>query len=290
MKKLAFIYVIAAGVFWGTSALFSSWLRPYGFSPIQMTAMRGTVAAISMSLYALIANKKLFKITLKELVIFACSGLAVFGTATCYYAAMEASSVSTAVVLMYTAPVLVMAYSVAFLGEKLNLPKIISVVCMIIGCALVSGVVGGMDFSPMGIILGFASGIIYSVYNILTKIEMMHKSNSVSASLYCFIFMALAALAFCDPVGLVTITATDPAVIVPLIIGIGVCTCVLPYFLYTLSLRDIPVGTASALSIVEPMSATVFSIVFLGEVLSIPSICGIVLILGAVFMLNKSDS
>ena len=54
-------------------------------------------------------------------------------------------------------------------------------------------------------------------------------------------------------------------------------------------MRDLPAGTASALGIVEPMAATVFSVLFLGERLSILPAVGIVLILGAVFMLGKSE-
>ena len=40
-----------------------------------------------------------------------------------------------AVVLNYTAPVFVMAYSVAFLGEKFNLRKAVSVAMVMCGCA-----------------------------------------------------------------------------------------------------------------------------------------------------------
>lgn len=288
MKKRAFIYVIIAGVLWGTSGIFFNLLKPFGFSPLQMTAMRGVVSGIVMFLYALICNRAVFKISLKEFITFACSGVSVFGTASCYYAAIDASSVSTAVILMYTAPVFVMAYSVAFLGEKLNLPKIVAVILMIIGCALVSGIIGGMKMSILGVALGLASGLAYSAYNIFTKIEMMHKSSSLSATLYCFMVMGAVSLMFSNPSQIVEITSKNPQGILPLIIGIGVCTCVLPYMFYTLALKDIPAGTASALSIIEPMSATIFSILIFHDKIDVFGGCGIILILVAVFILNKS--
>jgi D-glycero-D-manno-heptose 1,7-bisphosphate phosphatase len=56
-----------------------------------------------------------------------------------------------------------------------------------------------------------------------------------------------------------------------------------------MALRDVPAGTASALSIVEPMSATVFSVAFLNEKMTVPAVCGIVLILLAVFLLSRED-
>ena len=85
------------------------------------------------------------------------------------------------------------------------------------------------------------------------------------------------------------IVAAHPMPVLPMVLGVGVVTCVLPYFLYTLSLKALPVGTASALCIIEPMAATVFSVVFFAEPLSIPSLAGIVLILGSVLLISKSE-
>ncbi|MBR3837900.1 MAG: EamA family transporter [Clostridia bacterium] len=288
MKKLSILYIVLAGLFWGTSGIFFSFLKPWGFTPVQVTAIRGTVSAVAMCLYALIRDRSLFRATKKELLIFICSGLCVFGTASLYYSAISASTVSTAVVLMYTAPVFVLIYSVIFLGERLNGKKLFAIAAMIVGCALVSGLFGGAEASAFGILLGLGSGIVYSGYNIFTKIEMLHRSNAVSATLYSFLAMAVAALVVSNPVEMGKIVLGNPSVIVPMMIACGICTGVIPYFLYTLSLRDIPAGTATALGIFEPMFATLFSVLFLNETLSIPSFSGILLILGAAFLLGKS--
>ncbi len=287
MKKRAFIYIVLTGILWGTSGVFFNLLEPLGFSAVQMTAMRGGVSGIVMVIYALF-HRELFKVKLKDFILFACSGLCVFSTATCYFASIGLSSVSTAVVLMYTAPVFVMIYSVAFLGEKLSFLKLISVILMIVGCGLVSGVIGGMKFSLWGILLGLLSGVSYGAYNIITKIAMMHKANSVSATLYCFVVMGIVAFFASNPTQIAELIMKNPTATIPLMIGIGVVTCVLPYFLYTMALRDIPAGTASALSIIEPMAATVFSIIFFDEKLGIFPACGIILILVAVLLLSKN--
>ena len=288
MKKSAFIYVILAGVLWGTSGIFFNLLEPFGFSPLHMTAMRAIVSAIVISGYILLTNRSFFRVKFKEFLIFACSGLSVFGTAACYFGAIHSSTVSTAVILMYTAPIFVMIYSVLFLGEKLNTAKILSLIFMIAGCALVSGIIGGMQFGFWGILLGLGSGICYSAYNIFTKIGMMNKSNTLSATTYCFVVMGIVSLFVCDPPEIMELARQNLWVTVPLILGVGICTCVLPYFFYTMALRDIPAGTASALSIIEPMSATLFSVIIFDEPLGIFSACGIVLILIAVFILNKN--
>ena len=289
MKTRAFFLIIVAGVLWGTSGIFVHYLAPYGFSSLQMTAVRGTVSLVSMAIALLILDRRLFLAGWKDVLLFVGSGLGFFGTASCYFAAMQATSVSTAVVLMYTSPVLVMLFSVLFLGERLTRLKMISVVCMLIGCGLVSGIIGGLRFRAVGILLGVLSAIFYSAYNIFTKSALRRGCNAMTVTLYTFFFMALASVAASKPQQIGTYVTKAPFTVILLMIGLGIFTSVLPYFLYTLALRDLPAGTASALSIVEPMAATVFSVLLFREALDAFSLIGILLILLAVFLLSRAE-
>jgi drug/metabolite transporter (DMT)-like permease len=242
-----------------------------------------------MSVYVLIKNRAFFKAKPKEILLFFGSGLSFLLTATFYYTSMQLSSVATAVVLMYTAPAIVMVYSVLFLGEKLTKLKGVAVAVMLLGCCLVSGVVGGMKFNALGILFGVLSGISYSAYNILTKIEMKKGSSAISATLYNFLFASVGAIAICNPINLFENFSNKPVFTIPVMIACGIVTCIAPYFLYTVAMKTLPAGTASALGIVEPMAATVFSVVVLHESLNVFSSIGIVLILGAVFLLGRED-
>ncbi len=288
MKNRAIIFIVLAGVLWGTSGIFVHYLAPLGLTSLQMTTIRSSVSAVCMVLYAVIKDRSMFAINKKALFMSLISGGAVFFTAFSYYAAIQLTSVSTAVVLMYTSPIFIMAFSVAFMGERLNLFKLLAVVFMIAGCGLVSGIIGGMKFSPMGIFLGFVSSIAYSTYNIVAKFQMKNQTSPLSACMYCYIFMTIISLVFSTPGNIVTVAVENPAY-VWVMAGCGLCTCVLPYFLYTMSLKYLPVGTASALSIVEPMAATFFSVTLLGEKLTVYSVCGIILILGSVFLLSRIE-
>ena len=289
MKKLAFIYIILAGIAWGTSGIFVTLLSPYGFTSPQLTSIRATVSLVAIGCYILIKEKNAFKATPKELFLFLGSGITLFGTSTCYYVSMQATSISTAVVLMYTAPVIVMIYSVAFLGEKLTKLKTISVLLMVIGCGLVSGIIGGLKFDLIGILIGMLSGICYSAYNILTKIQMEKGIRSSTASFYNFLITSVISLIISDPIKLGANASTEPSVTIPLMIALGIVTYVIPYVLYTNAMKYLPAGTASALGIVEPMAATIFSIIIFHEKLSLPSAIGIILILAAVLLLSKTE-
>lgn len=287
-KNKAFCFVILAGVLWGTSGIFVKLLAPYGLSTMTMTALRGLISFLCMAIYAIMIDPKLFRVRGLDLLLVAGSGIAFFGTGSCYFLAMQMTSVSTAVVLMYTAPILVMVVSVLFFGEKLTRLKVVSVVCMLGGCCLVAGIIGGMAWNPLGILIGFGAGIAYAGYNILTKLQMKRGIHPITAVLYCFFFMMLCALCFAKPSTVVSAIGQAPLKASTLILGLGICTSTLPYFFYTGAMKELPAGTSSALAIVEPMSATVFSVLLFHEHLSIPATVGIVLILLAVFLLSRT--
>lgn len=286
MKK-GLLYISLASALWGTSGIFVHYLAPYGVTSLQMTFIRALIAFLCMTGYVLFVGKSLVKTNIKEILLFIGSGLSFFMTATCYYHSMQLTSISTAVVLMYTAPIFVMIFSVLFLGETLNRMKLLSVVGMLVGCGLVSGIIGGLAFDPLGIAIGFLSGISYASYNIITKIEMQKGINPIKANFYCFLFGFLAGLLASNPAGLLGCISENPPVVLALSVGVGVVACILPYLFYTMALREIPAGTASSLGILEPMAATIFSVLIFGEVLSLYSFIGIVLILGSVFILHR---
>ena len=144
-----------------------------------------------------------------------------------------------------------------------------------------------LKFSFIGIALGLLSGITYSIYSIISKILMNGNCNPLTVSTYCFLFMALISLFVSQPSEIIKIASNNPSYII-IMIGCGVCTFVLPYFLFTWSLKHLPAGVASSLSIVEPLAATLFSITLLGEKLNVYSVIGIILIVSSVVMLSKS--
>ena len=288
--KRAFVLVFIACVLWGTSGIFVHFLSPYGFSALQMTAVRGVVSFLLMAGFALAFDRSQFRIrNWRELILYVFMGVTLFGTAFCYFQSMRMTSVSTAVVLMYISPIYILLFSVVVFHERLGLVKGISVAGILLGCVLVSGIVGGGRFNLPGVLLGILSGVSYAIYNILAKLSVRRGGSPIKATLYAFLFMAVIALIPSYPARMIGYAAARPAVIVPLLVGLGICTCILPYFLFNYSLKTLPSGTASAMSIIEPFSASVFSFTLLGEDPDAFAIAGIVLILVCVIVLERSE-
>ena len=228
MKTKAFIYIIVAGILWGTSGIFVHYLTPYGFSSLQMTAVRGLISFIGMVIYAALSDPQLFKIKPCDLLFFLPIGATLFFTAFLYYTSMTMTSVSTAVVLMYMAPVYVMIFSIIFLGEKFSQVKLISLVAMLVGCSLVSGIIGGIAFNALGILFGFLAGISYATYNVITKIALRGRRSAVSMTVYSFLFMAIIAMSIANPKNIVEKAAANPWPAIPLLVGLGITTFVIP--------------------------------------------------------------
>ena len=289
MKTRAFFYIVIAGILWGTSGLFSYAFELYGYTALQKTAVRGTVAFLCMLAFVLIRNRRALRARPSDLLLYAAIGLTLFGAAAAYYAAMIMSSVATAVVLMYTSPIYVLVFSVLFFGEKLTPVKLVGVGGMLLGCCFVSGVFNGFSGNVIGILLGLLSGISYGGYSILAKIAMRRGCVPMSTTLYGFAGMAIIALCTCSPAAILPNMMKAPALLIPLSIGLGVVTYVVPYFLYTVGLRDLPAGTAAALGVVEPMSATLFSLFLPNQSFTVLSVIGIVLILGCVLLLSRPE-
>lgn len=289
MNKKAFFFVILAGVLWGTSGIFVKSLSVYGFDTWQLTAVRGLGSVLLLAAVLLIRDPSLFRVKLGELVLYVFLGAALFGTSAFYFASLQMTSISTAVVLMYTAPVLVMIFSVAFLGEKMSLMKGVAVALMLLGCALVSGVVGGLRFQPVGLFFGLLSGLSYATYNVLAKVAMSKGYRPLTTTFYTFVFMSAVAFCAARPWELPRILGGIPFYVYGLILLMGLVTAVGPYFCYNLAMKHLPAGTTASLAIVEPMAATVFGVVIYRESLTVFSLVGIVMILAAIFLLGFTE-
>lgn len=290
MKSKAFILIIAAGIFWGTSPLFVHLLAPYGLTSLQMTGIRGAVSFLCTAIFALIRDRSIFRVDLVQLAFCLGVGVAQFLTATFYYSAIQLASPSIAVVLMYSAPIYVTAYAAIFMGERLSVLKVTSVAIMLAGCCLVSGLIGDITVQLTGLIFALLSGLSYAVYNILLKYASGKGLRSLTITMYSFATITLLALCVADVGSIPTIVAKDPLRILVLLPLLGASTCAIPYVLYTRAMRDLSAGTATALGIIEPMAATIFSVLLLDERLTVFPVIGIVLILTAVVLLSRAEN
>ena len=281
--------VLLAAILWGSMGLFVRRLTALGFDPIQITSARLTVAAVCFCGLLPIRDRDGFRIRLRDLPLFLGLGLAsVLFFTVCYFSAISMMSLSAAAILLYTSPIWVMLMSVLFLGEKLSARKLLSLALAFGGCVLVSGI-GSGGLTAKGLLLGLGSGIGYGLYSILGTIAL-RRYSSYTVTAYTFLIAALGSWLVRSPAGSFAVFQAAPAPPLPLALFLlltGVVTAVLPFLFYTLGLQRMEASRAAILACVEPLVATLLGILVFAEAPTVASILGIVLILGAVFLLSR---
>ena len=279
MLQSAYISIISGASLWGLIALFFKFLTACGFSPLQIVALRVLFAAVLMTAVIFKIDPKLLKICWRDSWLFIGTGIfsLVFFNY-CYFRSIESSSISIAVLLLYTAPVFVMLLSIFLFREKFTRCKMLALLSTFCGCTFITLEAFGF---------GLASGIGYALYSIFSKLAL-RRYNTLTITAYTFYFAAIAALPMAEPLQLFTLLADLRALIGAIAIAL-ICT-VAPYLLYTRGLQDVDAGQASILATLEPLVAAAIGIFIFGESLTTAKILGMILILSSIFILNTAKN
>ena len=162
--------VITAGCLWGLMGLFTRTLATYGVDSTGAIVLRCGIAALLFAVTLLVRDPKQFRIRLKDIWCFIGTGICslLFFTY-CYFQAITLMDLSTAAVLLYTAPSIVMILSLVLFHERITVQKLIALVLAFAGCCLVSLVGGEHKLSTIGILYGLGAGFGYALYSIFAR-------------------------------------------------------------------------------------------------------------------------
>ena len=284
--------ILLAGCFWGSMGIFVRRLTDYGFSSIQIVAIRVTLAALIFCILLLIKDPSGFRISVKDIPLFLGLGFgSILFFTVCYFTAITMMPLSTAAILLYTSPIWIMLMSVLFFREKLTGRKLLALALAFAGCVLVSGV-SGEGMTLPGLLVGLGSGIGYGLYSILGTVAL-RRYSPYTVTTYTFAFAALGAWLICRPAEMLAKFAAAPNLpgLVFFCVLTALVTAVIPFLAYTLGLRTVEASRAGILATVEPLVATLIGVAVFSEPLTLLSGLGILLILAAVVLLNgKTES
>ena len=284
--------ILLAGCFWGSMGIFVRRLTDYGFSSIQIVAIRVTLAALIFCMLLLIKDPSGFRISVKDIPLFLGLGFgSILFFTVCYFTAITMMPLSTAAILLYTSPIWIMLMSVLFFREKLTGRKLLALALAFAGCVLVSGV-SGEGMTLPGLLVGLGSGIGYGLYSILGTVAL-RRYSPYTVTTYTFAFAALGAWLICRPADMLAKFAAAPNLpgLVFFCFLTALVTAVIPFLAYTLGLQTVEASRAGILATVEPLVATLIGVAVFSEPLTLLSGLGILLILAAVVLLNgKTES
>lgn len=192
------------------------------------------------------------------------------------YEAYRQLGVGTASLAYYCGPVIVMILSSILFKEKLTWATALGFAAVLMGmyCVNMKALLDGG--SVRGLFYGVMSAVMYAVMIIFTKkagrITGLENSmwQVVSSFLIVAIFLGLKQ-GFAFPIG--------AGNIIPILI-LGIVNTGIGCYLYFSAVDALPVQTVAICGYLEPLSAVVFSVIFLSEKMSGIQILGAVLILG----------
>ena len=282
--------IILAGIFWGLMGLFVRSFSALGFTSSQVAFLRLGVGTLIFALIIFMKDKSLFKIGLSDLPVFLGLGVCSLSFFTvCYFKAIELMPLSTAAILLYTAPIWVMLMSALFFKEKLSLKKLLALLMAFGGCVLVSGISRG-QMSAVALLCGLGAGFGYALYSIFGTVAL-RRFEPLTVTFYGFLFGSLGCLIACGPESLAAAVCVAPTLkLIWLVPAAALFSAVLPYLAYTQGLKTVEAGKASIIATIEPVVATIVGIVLYKETLNISAALGIALVLGAIVMLNSKDN
>ena len=206
-----------------------------------------------------------------------------------YTYSIQRVGMGTAAVLIYLMPSLVMLFSVVFLQEKFTPGKGLCLVLSLLGCALVSGVAGGVTLDAGGVAYGLGAALCYTLQNILLATKLK-KYSPMTNLFYMFLFSAAASLVFTAAAGElpgVAYILTTPGALAANL-GLGLVCSLAAQWLYTAALKTIPASRASIAATFEPVAAALFGLVLFGQKMDGFGVAGIVCEIAALVLLQLS--
>ncbi|WP_407379875.1 DMT family transporter [Methanobrevibacter sp.] len=292
MKKLYLILPILSGMLFGSSGIFVRTLTQNGIDATTLLFLRFSIAILILLIAILATDRNLIKIKLSDLKLFIITALCIVGLNLFYNTSMNTVPLSLAAVLLSSAPVFVIIFAYILFREKITKTKVISIILVIIGCILTTGLLEGnyANVSAIGIVGGVVAAIFWAMYTVASKKALEEKIHTYTILFYSLIILTLILLPFTNFSQITAFVSSNITSNTLFLILHSTFSFALPYILLTVSLKHIDSGSASILtSGAEPLAALCFGMIVYSEIPTVLTFVGVVLTILALIILSKNE-
>jgi len=276
-----YLLVLVSAICYGLQPFFAYFAFNDGANPVGLLTARFGVAALVLLIWLKLHNISLPRP--KQFIQSLLIGFGYAGAALGYYSASHSTSVSLAVILMFSFPAFVTLYAILILREPTTLAKLTSMVLAIGGVVLATGV--DLQGELEGILwalfaaVSYGSAIIYGSHS-------ARPENPVASA--CVILIA-GALVF------ITASLFQPSSLPQTstgwsaILGLAIFATIAPIATFISGSPRIGASNASTLSTLEPVVAVLIAVALIGEQLSVMTYAGGLLVLIAAILLARTN-
>lgn len=278
-EKRSKLALLASMLIFGTIGIFR---RNIPMPSSILAMVRGLIGTVVLILFVFLKRDRLSWKNIKaNLVYLVVSGVLIGFNWILLFESYQYTSVATATLCYYMAPIFVVLCSPLLLKERLTIKKVICVIVALGGMVLVSGIFeagfsGTGEFK--GVLFGLGAAVLYASVVLLNQ-----KIQNVSAYEKTIMQLGSAAVVLL-PYTSVTEDFSSlrfTVEIVVLLLFVGIVNTGIAYALYFSSMKDLNAQTVALFGYIDPVVAIILSAVILGERMNLLEITGAVLILCA---------
>lgn len=292
-KYKGMIFAIIGGIFWGLAGVFGQYLFVnHGLNAKWLVSVRLLLAGVMLLIPVMIKEKKqVFAIWKDKKNIPTIFLFAIFGMGLCqlaYYTAVQFSNAGTATVIQYTGPAMIMVYFCIRYRRKPQFMQVLALIMAMAGVFLLAtkGDVTSLNISPTALVWGILSAIALAAYNLI-PVNLMAKYGTLSVIGWGMLLAGIMMAAYVRPWHIIGTWDWKAVGALAVVVIVGT---ILSFAFYMEGVRLTGAQTASLIASVEPVTATVATVLMMGVAFTMPEVIGIVIIIIAVIILSlKSD-
>lgn len=279
-ERMAYIVVLCGAILWGTSGTAQTFIAET-VDPFIVATLRLAIGGFVLMVGLLFLGKlHLSKWPLKVMVLVAIV-LACFQIS--FFSAVRMTGVAIGtVVTIGSAPMFAGLLEWFLLGSLPNRRWLIATSMAIIGSGLLFLNKELVLVNPAGVSIALIAGFLFASYTFLNK-KVVEYVSAIEAVAGVFTLSALMLLPFYFIFSSEGLMMKSSFIA---IVYIGLITAALGYVLFVMGLKYIPSSAATTLSLAEPFTATVLSVVIVGEQLNVSAWIGISLLLTGIIVLS----
>lgn len=278
--------LVTSMVIFGTIGLFRRYI-PLPSSMIAM--MRGFIGAAFLLVLMMIRRSRPDGAAIRRnLALLVVSGAVLGFNWILLFEAYRYTTVATATLCYYMAPMIVVLLSPVLLGERLTRAKLLCVLAALGGMALVSGVLdaGFAAAELKGAALGLGAAALYAGVILLNKhLGDVSAYDRTVMQLCAAAVVLLPYVLLTEDMSAVQLNAGSAA----MLLLVGVLHTGVAYALYFGSMSSLRAQTVAIMSYIDPVVAILVSWLVLGEALGMVGAAGAMLVLGAAFISERCE-
>lgn len=280
---------LIGGIFWGLAGVFGQYLFEFkGTNARWLVSVRLLLAGLLLLSTVLAKQKKdMWRIWKNKKDVGVLILFAIFGMAGCqltYYTAVELSNAGTATVLQYTAPVIIMVCLAVWNRRVPRLLEILALACALFGTFMLAthGNVHSLAISREALFWGLGSAVMMAAYNLIPG-RLMKEYGTFCVIGWGMLLGGIFLSAFTKPWHVVGTWDGQAIGAMAVVVVVGT---VLSFSFYMEGVRIIGAAKASLFASIEPVTATIATVLMMHAAFTAMDFIGFVFILAAVLMLS----